>query len=170
MEAQRTLNSLEIDKLRDKITDIRIAMLTTQETDGDFHTRPMAASEMDPDGTMWFFTYDNSNKVAEIHQNNRVALGFSDTSSEVYVSVTGRADVVKDQAKINDLWNDALKTWFPQGKDDPSISLLKVTIHAGEFWDQPGGKAGKLLAIAKGALTGSADHTNRNEKFGDEPK
>ncbi|MCK8494584.1 MULTISPECIES: pyridoxamine 5'-phosphate oxidase family protein [Spirosoma] len=170
MQAQHTLNAMELDKLRDKIKDIRIAMLTTQEVDGDFHARPMATHQMDEDGTMWFFTYDNSNKVAEIRNNERIALGFSDPGSEVYVSTSGYAEVVKDQAKINELWSDFLKTWFPNGKDDPNIALLKVTTHAGEYWDRPGGKMVKLFEMAKGAITGAADKTGRNEKFGDEPR
>ncbi len=167
---QRTLNPAELDKLKDKIKDIRIAMLTTLEPDGDFHTRPMATHEIEPDGTMWFFTYDNSNKVNEIRQNERIALGFSDPDSEVYVSTSGYAEVVKDKAKIDALWSDFLKTWFPNGKDDPNIALLKVTTHAGEYWDRPGGKMVKLFEMAKGALTGETDKTGRNEKFGDEPQ
>lgn len=55
VQAQRTLNATELETLKTKIKDIRIAMLTTQESDGDFHTRPMATQEIDPDGTMWFF-------------------------------------------------------------------------------------------------------------------
>ncbi len=170
MQAQHTLNAVELEKLKDKIKDIRIAMLTTMEADGDFHTRPMATQEMDPDGTMWFFTYDNSNKVDEIKQHERVSLSFSDPGSEVYVSTTGSAEIVKDRGKIDELWSDYLKTWFPNGKDDPNIALLKVSIQAGEFWDRPGGKMVKLFEMAKGALTGDTDKSGRNEKFGDEPR
>lgn len=168
MQTQQTLNAMELDKLRDKITDIRIAMLTTLELDGDFHTRPMATHDMDADGSMWFFTYDNSHKVEEIEKDPRVSVAFSDPGSELYVSTTGTAEIVKDKAKINELWSDFLKTWFPQGKDDPNIALLKVTIHGGEYWDRPGGKMVKLFEMAKGAITGEADKTGRNEKFGDE--
>ena len=170
MQAQHTLNAVELEKLKDKIKDIRIAMLTTMEVDGDFHTRPMATHEIDPDGAMWFFTYNNSNKVAEIRQHERVSVSFSDPDAELYVSTTGTAEVVNDQAKINELWSDFLKTWFPGGKDDPNVGLLKVSIHAGEFWDRPGGKMVKLFEIAKGAITGDTDKTGRNEKFGDEPQ
>ena len=168
MQAQNTLNALELDKLRDKITDIRIAMLTTLEQDGDFHTRPMATHDMDADGTMWFFTYDNSHKVEEVEKDPRVSVAFADPGSELYVSTIGTAEIVKDKVKINELWSDFLKTWFPKGKDDPTIALLKVTIHGGEYWDRPGGKMVKLFEMAKGAITGDADKTGRNEKFGDE--
>ncbi|QJW90406.1 pyridoxamine 5'-phosphate oxidase family protein [Spirosoma taeanense] len=169
MQAQPTLNAMELDKLRDKIKDIRIAMLTTQEPDGNFHTRPMATHEMDPDGTMWFFTYDNSHKVDEVRQNNHVSVAFSDPGNEVYVVTTGLAEVVRDKAKIDELWSDLLKTWFPNGKDDPHVALMKVTTHAGEYWDRPGGTMVKLFEMAKGAITGDSDKSGRNEKFGEKP-
>ena len=170
MQAQQALNPTALTTLKEKIKDVRIAMLTTQEQDGDFHTRPMATHEVDNEGYMWFFTYEDSNKVAEIRNNPKVALGFSDTSSDLYVSTSGSAEIVNDQAKIDDLWDDFLKTWFPNGKDDPRLVLLKVSTHAGEYWDRPGGKMMTLFEMAKGALTGESDKTGRNEKFGDEPQ
>lgn len=165
----RTLQPSELNTLKEKIKDIRIAMLTTQERDGDFHARPMAMHDVDPDGSMWFFTYDDANKVREIEGNNRVALGFSDPGPETYVSLSGTAEVVKDRQKIYALWNDGLKAWFPEGKDDPRIALIKVTTHQGEYWDRPGGKMVTLFEMAKAAVTGQPDQSARNEKFGDEP-
>lgn len=172
MQSQTTpqLKQQELDTLRDKIKDIRITMMTTQEADGDFHTRPMATHEMDTDGTMWFFSYDDSNKVREIGQNDRVALGYSDPGPETYVSLSGRAEIVKDKAKIDQLWDDFLKTWFPNGKDDPRLCLIKVNAHAGEFWDRPGGKMMTFFEVVKGTLTGQPDSSGRNEKMGDEPR
>lgn len=116
------------------------------------------------------FSCENSNKVAEINQNPHVALGFLDPDSEVYLSTSGYAEVVNDRAKVDELWSDVLKTWFPKGKDDPNLTLLKVTTHAGEYWDRPGGKMMTFLEMAKGAFTGQPDKSGRNEKFGDEPQ
>ncbi len=167
---QNSLNASEIDKLKDKIKDISTAMFTTHEPDGDLHTRPMATMEMDPDGTMWFFTYEDSNKVREIQNDNRVALGFSDPGPETYVALSARAEITRDKAKIDELWGDFLKTWFPDGKDDPRLCLIKVNAHAGEYWDRPGGKVMLLFEVAKGALTGQPDTSGRSEKMGDVPR
>jgi general stress protein 26 len=164
------LKSHELDTLRDKIKDIQVAMMTTQVPGGNFHTRPMAALEMDPDGTLWFFTYQDSNKVQEIEQNNHIALGFSAPGPETYVSLSARAEISQDKAKIDQLWGDFLKTWFPEGKDDPRLCLIKVNAHAGEYWDRPGGKMLLLFEVAKGYLTGQPDTSGRNEKMGDEPR
>jgi hypothetical protein len=31
-----------------------------------------------------------------------------------------------------------MKPWFPQGKDDPTIALIHVVPHSGEYWDFSG--------------------------------
>lgn len=156
----------EFNLLKDKIKDIQFAMLTTVEQDEDLRSRPMATHDMDDDGTIWFFTYDDSAKVREIQRNNRVSLSYTDTGSETYVSAAGKAELVKDRAKINQLWNDILKAWFPKGKEDPRIALLKVSLHQAEYWDRPGGKMVKLFQVAKAIVTGEQDKGGRNEKLG----
>lgn len=160
----------ELELFKEKIKDIRISVLTTLEQDGDLHGRPMYTHGVEPDGTLWYFTYEDSNKVREIRQNNRVALGFSNESSETYVNAAGIAQVVRDQAKIDELWNDGLKAWFPNGKGDPNITLLKIKMHQAEYWDRAGGRMATLFQQVKAALTGQPDTTARNEKLGEEPE
>lgn len=156
----------ELNALRDKIEKIDFAMLTTLEDDGDLHSRPMSTQKMDNDGTLWFFTYDDSTKVDEIKRDKRVSLTYTDKSSETYVAAAGKAELIKDRAKIDELWQDVLKAWFPKGKDDPRIALLKVTLHQAEYWDRPGGKMVKLFQVAKAIVTGEQDQGGRNVKLG----
>jgi general stress protein 26 len=86
------------------------------------------------------------------------------------VNASGTAQVVRDQAKIDELWHDGLKAWFPNGKDDPNISLLKIKMHQAEYWDRAGGRMATLFQQVKAALTGQPDSNQRNEKLGDEPQ
>ena len=59
-----------------------------------------------------------------------------------------------------------LKAWFPKGKDNLNITLLKIWLHQGEYENQPGGKINSLFQMAKGALTGEPNYSQRNKKFG----
>jgi general stress protein 26 len=165
---QASMQRAEFEQLREKIKDIKFVMLSTIEQDGDIHMRPMATHDVDQDGTLWFFTYDDSNKVREIRRNPRVGLGYENHSAETYVTAAGTAELVKDKAKIDQLWNDFLKAWFPEGKDDPRIALLKVSLHQAEYWDRPGGKMVTLFEMVKAKFTGVPDKSNKNEKFGSE--
>jgi general stress protein 26 len=165
MQAQ-ALQPAEYEKLRDKIKDIRIAMLTTIDQAGDLHSRPMATQEMDESGSLWFFTSDESSKISELQRNNKVQISYSSESSDTYVSVSGIAELVKDRQKIDELWSDTLKTWFPNGKNDPQIALLKIELYKAEYWDRPGGKMMTLFEIIKGTLTGEPDKSMKHEKLG----
>ncbi len=129
------LSPQEFDKIKRNIQDIRIALLTTQAPNGTLRSRPMATHQLDPDGTMWFFTREDSAKVAHIRQHADVALGFSNPQSHVSVTTAGQAQVIKDQTKVDALWDESLRDWFPEGKDDPNILLLRITTLAGECWD-----------------------------------
>lgn len=155
----------DLETLRDKIKDVRIAMLTT--ADGNIlRARPMATQEMDTDGSLWFFTPRDSAKVDEVAQERQVCIAYANPSNETYVSVTGTAQVVVDQAKITELWSDIMKAWFPEGKNDPNLALLKVTPRQAEYWDHAAGKVGSWLSIAKSLLTGDGGKDmGRNEKL-----
>ena len=140
--------------LKEKIKDIKVAMFTSVDTDGSLHTRPMHTQELKDDGLLWFFTGKNSGKIAEIKADSHVSLGYADPDSNTYVAVCGRATLVTDQAKIDELWHEMLKAWFPEGKNDPNIALLKVTPESGEFWDSPNSSVVQLFGMAKAMVTG----------------
>ncbi len=142
-----------IEKLKGLVEDIDFAMLTTI-AGNKFRSRPMSTQEMDEDGNLWFFTSDQTHKVDEIEADSRVSVAYSQPDDNVYVSVFGRADLVKDRAKIEELWNPILKAWFPEGLDDPTLSLLKVSIEEAEYWDSPNSKLVQIAGFFKALVTG----------------
>ncbi len=69
--------------------------------------------------------------------------------------MSGTATVVRDQALIDRLWSEAWKLWFPAGKTDPAIAMIKFEAREGEYWDKAGAEALKYVfeaikAYAKG--------------------
>lgn len=155
----------ELAKLKEKIKDIKIAMLTTVEPDGELHTRPMGTSEMDEDGTLWFFTYDDTAKVDEVQQGRKVSLSYTDTSEATYVCASGTAAISYDKEKMKELWSPVLKAWFPAGLEEPDIALLKVKLHKAEYWDEPGGQLVSMFRIAKAAVTGKKHSAAQHDKL-----
>ena len=149
--------SHDVSKLVDKIKDIKIAMMTTIEHGTELHSRPMYTTLPEEDGTLWFFTEQDSQKVEELQQDRHINLGYSKPDANLYVAITGTAQVVTDRAKIKELWSEALRGWFPNGSDDPNIALLKVTIDRGEFWDTPSSTLLLAYAYAKAVITGERD-------------
>lgn len=140
------------EHLFDIIEDFDTAMLVTRGT-GNFHARPMAVARFEDGTDAYFATSIDSPKVAEIEAHPDVLLTFQGTST--YASVEGRASVVKDRALIEKLWSPAWKAWFPQGKDDPSLCILKIDPLSAEYWDNSGTKGLRyLFEGAKAVLQG----------------
>jgi general stress protein 26 len=153
-----------VAKLNELIKDVRIAMLTTLDG-GHLRARPMATQQTEFDGTLWFMTSTKTHKVDEVRADNRVNVSYSDPDDNTYVSVSGRADVVTDRAKIKELWNPIYKAWFPDGLDDPTICLLEVHVDQAEYWDSSSSTLVQIAGFVKALATGKRADGGENEKL-----
>lgn len=73
--------------------------------------------------------------------------------SHVYVSLNGGAMVVTDPAEIVRLWTPAAWAWF-DGPDDPDLAVLHFDVADGEYWEGPGGRVGRAVALLRAAFSG----------------
>lgn len=134
------------EKLIGLIRDFDNAMLVTKTDEGKLDARPMAVADVTDAGELWFVTDRNSGKIADLMLAREVAVTMQ--GSRKFVTITGEARVVDDQAKIESLWSEAWKIWFPAGKNDSSIVLLKIKPERGEYWDNSGFAGVKYLIKA----------------------
>ncbi|MGH6609319.1 MAG: pyridoxamine 5'-phosphate oxidase family protein [Burkholderiaceae bacterium] len=150
------------EHLYDLLKDFDTAMLVTRSTEGHMHARPMAVAELRADADAYFVTGIDSPKVEEIQANPDVTLVFQ--SSNQFASVCGRASVVRDPALIDRLWKEAWKVWFPKGKTDPSIALLKFDAQHGEYWDNAGAQGLKYaFEAAKAYVKGETPKEDQKQ-------
>jgi general stress protein 26 len=153
-------------KLATLIDGIDIAMLTTRTPDGRMHSRPLRAQELDGDAApLWSITDRDSNKADEVQAQPQVNGAYASPSANTYASIAGRAQVVFDKARLHALWTPAMSIFYPQGKDDPALCLLRVDIDSAEYWDSPGGLVGNALYLASAALTGDAGALSENARM-----
>ena len=141
-------------KVWEMIKDVTIAMMVTSDDEGIMRSRPMAAKQDEFSGDLWFFTDVQSGKIDEIEGNPQVLLGYSSPSKQEYVSINGTASIVRDRAKIKDLWSEAMRVWFPKGAEDADIALIKVSIDQAEYWDAPSAAMVLAVGYVKARLTG----------------
>ena len=140
-------------KLIDLIRDFDNAMLVTRTGKGELDARPMAIAEATDHGELWFVTERNSGKIADLVLDQDVAVTMQ--SSNKFVTLSGKCHIVDDQSKTEALWRESWKVWFPGGKSDPSMILLKVLPTCGEYWDNSGLEGLKyLIKAGKAYLTG----------------
>lgn len=154
-----------LKKLGEMIEGIDFAMLTTVERDGTLRSRPMSTQQVEFDGDLWFFTSASTPKVDEVERDERVNVSYAKPEDQRYISVSGTARIVRDRAKIEELWSPALKAWFPKGVEDPDIALLKVSVEQAEYWDSPSSAMMHLFGFVKALATGQSYQPGENEKI-----
>lgn len=139
-------------QLRDLLESFDTAMLITRHDDQQ-HARPMAIAGVDGANTIWFLTSDDSPKSDEIRTDARASVTLQ--SSLRYVALSGHATLIDDRRKIHELWRPTSRAWFPNGKDDPKLVLIRLTVTDAEFWDNAGAKGIRYaFAVAKALVTG----------------
>jgi len=151
-------------KMWSMMKDIGFAMMTTEDGD-NLRARPMVAAQKEFDGSLWFYTRASSHKVDEVQGDQRVGVTYAQPSKQEYVSLSGKARLVRDKAAITEHWQEAMRTWFPKGTDDPDIALLRVEVMEAEYWDAPNSKMVHAYGYVKAVLTGSPPNPGGNEKI-----
>lgn len=156
----------DFEKLREMIKDIDLCMLTTVDESNDLHSRPMSTNgDVDESGNIWFFTSSNSHKASEIERNPNVNVSFIDSDQKHYISVSGTAELVRDKAKIKELWKPVLKAWFPDGPDQPDVALLKVNLKKAEYWDTPSSTVAQAISFVSAIFSGKQVELGENKKL-----
>lgn len=140
------------------LSDFGECMLVTSNDDVKFHGRPMSIARVEENGVIYLSTSLNSPKAQEIEESPDVAVFFQ--KPRCYLALYGSAQIVRDRALIEELWQESWKVWFPEGKASPDLCLLRISPTKGEYWDMQGMNGIQFLFdSAKSYLTGKKqDH------------
>jgi len=150
----------EIDKVSKLIQGARIALVTTVNEEGQLVSRPLAMQDREFDGTLWFFTQDPSPKTEQVAANDQVNVALQ--VDKGWVSIAGTATVSKDRAMIDELWTAQAEAWFENGKDDPTVGLLRVRADTAEYWTVESPKIVTMVKYAKAIVTGDRPDVGDN--------
>ena len=156
MSNTKDLNHNEaIDKIKSLVDDIKICLFCTDlKTDDGSTCRPMSAIKVCNQGNIWFFSEKDSDKNKAIIADKNVQLFFSHPAKGSYLVVNGEAEIILDKTKIEELWTPVAKIWFKEGKDDPTISIIKVKPSNAYYWDTDGNQMINLLKMIASVATG----------------
>ena len=143
-------NEEAIEKLKD-LAEGKMCLFCTKEN-GKLESRPMGAMQVDESGDIWFFSAKSSNKNRQVQAEPEVYLMFIESGKQHYLSLTTEVEIVDNQKKVDELWNDMMKAWFPGGKQDPELSLLRASVISGHYWDE---KDGHLIGMLKAGIKAS---------------
>ena len=157
MSNTKDLNNKEaIDKLKSLVEDIMICLFCTDlKTDDGSTSRPMSAIKVCDQGNIWFFSEKDSDKNKAIANDKNVQLFFSHPAKGSYLVVNGEAEIILDKTKIEELWTPVAKIWFKEGKEDPNISIIKVTPTTAYYWDTNGNRMINFIKMVASVVTGT---------------
>lgn len=141
----------KIKELSDKQTCFFCTVALAEDPKG---TRPMSVQKTDESGTLWFLAPDDSFTVKEIAADSNVKLFFKGSAHSDFLMLTGKAELSKDKAKIKELWEPVLKTWFTEGENDSRITVIKVIPADGYYWDTKHGMMVAGIKMLVGAVIG----------------
>lgn len=131
---------------------------TARPVEGSRGVRPMNVRQVDDRGRLWFLGASDTHVVAEIGADADVELSFQGSPNSDFLHLTGRASLSRDPAKIKELWEPILRTWFTEGEDDPRIVVIEVTPSDGYYWDtKHGGLVAGIKMLAGAALGKTLD-------------
>lgn len=150
------LNTIEaVKKLAELVNKIDIGMVITRSKNDELHIVPLSRQEVDEHGNIWMLISSESNTHQNVIENNQIDIAYSHVGDYNFLSVSGKATVSKDQARIDRYWNKAMDAWFEKGKDDPHIRILKVETSDAHYWDNKTNKLVTFFKVATSAITGA---------------
>jgi general stress protein 26 len=152
-----------IDRVWDIIEEVGVCMLTTQFA-GGLRARPLEARPDRDAGLIFFVTDIHSAKEEEIRADSYVGLVFVFPKDKAYLSITGRARVMRDATKTKVFWRKTDEVWWPGGPTDPDVCLLRIEPLTAELWDGPASAAVATFEFAKARLTGEEPKLGENRK------
>ncbi len=122
--------------------------------EGGQHSEPLTVQlDKDQVDTLWFF----------IGKDNRLAKGgaamvqFVSKGHDYFACLAGSARIHNDAAQIDKLWSRHVESWFPGGKNDPNLALLRFDIESAELWENDMSLSGKLKILFGGKITPSEE-------------
>ena len=132
---------LKLTDISEKMRDIDFAILSTRTSNGAIAARPMSNNrQVDYDGDNYFFTLDDTGTVRDIAGDQNVGLAYQSKSGMLgmkpfFVTVEGRAELIRDKSLFAEHWTKDLDAWFKQGIDTPGLVMVKVSAQRLHYWD-----------------------------------
>lgn len=159
-------NNDPAEKIWTLLGEFNTAMLVTVDGKSIIRARPMAIAGIDKGRKIWFITAADTAKLHEISERTRVGV-VCQKGHALFLSLSGDATLMRDPAKVAELWSESFRIWFPDGKEDPNIVLIAVQPTRAEYWDNSGLQGIQYLWDAAAAyLTGTTPKSREGEQHG----
>lgn len=150
-QASRDTKQLKIDMWK-KMEDSPFVMVGP--ADGSTHSEPLTVQlDKDQVDTLFFFIA-KQNRVAGV---SKLMLQFVSKGHDFFACIAGHGRIENDARMIDKLWSKQVEAWFPGGKADPNLALLRVDIDNAELWETDISVSGRLKMLFGGTIKTSEE-------------
>ncbi len=121
-----------------------------------YHAQPMTAFRDEETGTIWLFSREDTDlaRDAAVGSGQSAMFHYGAKDQKVWACVHGQLSVQgHDRAIIDRYWNPVLAAWYPDGKDDRKLTILRFEADDGRVWVQKGGLLNFAFEVAKANIT-----------------
>ena len=147
---------LNPDQLRERLwselDDARIVMLGLVGGE-PHHMQPMAAFGDKADDSIWFFTKTNTDLVKQAGSGHDAMVCIMAKDMEFQACIHGQIVQDVDRTKMDKFWSPYVSAWYPEGKDDPSLTMMRLDPKDARVWVSKRGPISYPLQIAKANAT-----------------
>jgi general stress protein 26 len=141
-------------RLWSEIEKARLGMIAIVDGEPQ-HFQPMSAFADEEAGEIWFFTRADTDLARDASAGARQAMFVLQAKDrETQACISGDLTVEMDREKIERWWNPMVAAWYPDGKDDPELRMLKMTCHEARVWISDAGPVRYMWEVAKANATG----------------
>ncbi len=116
------------------------------------HSEPMTAQLDDDQPNTLFFFAGRDNRIAG---GGAAMAQFVGKGHDFFACLAGNVSQDNDPAQIDKLWNKQVEAWFPGGKSDPNLTLLRFDIDSAELWETDISLTGRVKMLFGGTITAS---------------
>lgn len=142
-----------IPDLARRLNAIDTCLFASRGATGALHARPMSNNgEVEWDGTSWFFAPSGGRLVAEVKADPSAVTTYKAEEGFTYVSISGRVSVETDDELKRRYWLPELDRWFPNGPEDPGVTLLRLQAEHADWWTEQGDGSADLRETAAPTL------------------
>lgn len=142
------------EQLWKKMTDGPFVMVGLK--DGG-HSEPLTVQlDKDQADTLLFF----------VARDNRVARGgpamvqFVSKGQDFFACLSGTISVDNNPAMIDKLWTKQAESWFPGGRNDPNLTLIRFDIDDAELWESDISLSGQFKMLFGGKIRPEEEGTH----------
>lgn len=136
-------------RLWEEIDKERFGMLGV----GAHHMQPMTMFADKSAGKIWFYSNKDTDLAREAGGGAQAMLCLMSKDQDFQACIGGALTVDYEKAKVDEYWSVHVSAWFPQGKDDPGLTLLRFDVKDAQVWVSKRGPLKYGFEVAKANAT-----------------